>query len=158
IEQTIVVIVSERNAHGGHDLAGQSVGHAGGCAGFAKFPVAFVVIEIGRDAVVGNEEIGPAVVVVVCGTNREILPVGLVDARGLGHVWKRAVAVVVVEHGRASVIGAGRATGLEAAQVAIATGAGTVRDVAADIKIKLAVAVVIEKSGAGVEPSPEFHA
>jgi hypothetical protein len=44
-----------------------------------------------------------------------------------------------------------------AAEVALAAGAGRVGDVAADIKIEFAVAIMVEKSSAGVKPGAELH-
>ena len=58
-------------------LAGS--GHAADRADFVELAVVLVVVEVGVEAVVGDEEIGPAVVVVVGGADGEILAVGLED-------------------------------------------------------------------------------
>jgi len=64
----------------------------------------------------------------------------------------------VIEHGGAASIGARRATGLNAGEVAITACAGTESDVATHVEIELAVTIVIEKRGAGMKPGTELHA
>src|SRR6266849_2805646 len=56
------------------------------------------MIEIGTEPVVGDEQIGPAVVIVVGGANGKILTFGLVDLGLDGNVGESSVSIVVVEN------------------------------------------------------------
>src|SRR5262244_2773691 len=77
------------------------------------------LFDLGVNMSVGDEQVEPAVIVVVCGSDGEIFAVGLEDAGSFGDIGERPVAIVVIEHGSAAGIRAGCATGLDASEVAI---------------------------------------
>src|SRR6266850_5177715 len=97
IEPAIVVIIPKRNAHGGHDTPLGGEGHATDDSDFFECPIALVVVEIGIEAIVGNEQIRPAVVIIVGGTDGKIFAVRLIDLRCNRYVGEGAVAVVVIQ-------------------------------------------------------------
>ena len=55
IQPAVVVVVTERNAHGGHESATCWIGHAAGHGYFLERAVVLIVIEIGLEAVIGDE-------------------------------------------------------------------------------------------------------
>jgi len=64
----------------------------------------------------------------------------------------------VIENGGAAGMGAGRATGLDAGEVGITACAGAESDLATQVEIEIAVTIVVEKRGVGMEPGTELHA
>ena len=79
IERAVVVVVAEGNAHCGHGAAARGKRHAADGADFVELAIALVVVEVGVQAVVGDEEIGPTVIVVISGAYGKILALGLED-------------------------------------------------------------------------------
>ena len=145
VEVAVVVVVEERRAHAGAVVedAGlrRDVLEADRAAARAE-----VVKEVLDAEVVGDEQIGPAVLVVVGPRRGEVVAiVGGVEAGGLGRVDEAAVPVVVEQHaGRAVacvVIGHRRA-GL------LLAGAEEV-GVDAEIDVEEAVAIVVGHRQAG---------
>ncbi len=98
VQPAMVVIVAEGYAHGGHNLGVAGHRHTSGKADFFERAVVFVVIEVGVEPVVGDENIRPAVVVVVGRAHREILAPRLVDFRRARHVGEGAIAFMMIEH------------------------------------------------------------
>lgn len=90
-----------------------------------------VVVEICAEPVVGNKQIGPAIVIVVGGPYRKILPFRLVDLRLGGDVGESSVSIIMVERIGAALVNTGRATALHSTQVAISP--VTQIDVTADV-------------------------
>src|SRR5208337_1825284 len=158
IKPAVIVIVAEGNAHGGHGEAVAGKSHAGHGTLFLERAVVFVVVKVGAQTVIGDEDVRPAVVVVISGADGKILAVRLENTGFFGDVRKRAVAVVVIKSVGATFVRAGRATAGDTAELAVTLGSGSEGDVATYVEIKFAIAVVIEKSGAGMEPGSRFHA
>ena len=97
-EAAAVVIVGEIDAHVAELRAVAAEGNSGEHADFGKRAVAIVVIEIVGDGIVGDDEIGPAVVVVVGPHDAETVVADLiVDAGFHGDFLEGAVAAIVVE-------------------------------------------------------------
>ena len=119
-------------------------------------PSFLVAVEGGGGGVVGDVDVGPAVVVEVGdGDGEGVGADGLPHAGFFGDVGEGAVAVVVVEDVLAA-LEAGRAAGDLDAFVGAAGGFGERRgldvevDVVGDEEVEVAVAVVVEKGAAGV--------
>ena len=110
-----------------------------------------VVVEVSAEPVVGDEQVGPAIVIVVAGADGKILAFGLVDFRFDRDVGESAVTIIVIERVRAAAVSAGRATALHSAQIAVAPVAHV--NVAADVQIEPSVTVVIEEGCAGMKRS-----
>ena len=97
IEPAVVVIISERNAHGRHHSSLGGQGHATHNSDLFERSIALVMVEIGIEAIVGNEQIRPAVVVIVGGPDGKILALRLIDLRAGSHIGEGAVTIVVIE-------------------------------------------------------------
>src|SRR5262249_57018300 len=112
-----------------------------------------VSVKIELNAVVGDDQVGPAVVVEIAGADRKVLAARLINLRRLRHVGERAVAVIVIERGGRTGINRRWATGRNA-------GADQTRAPAllpqkhknADVKIQPAVPVINKKTRAAIEP------
>ena len=64
-----------------------------------KLSVFLVLIQSAGGGIVGDVNIGPAVVVEIGGQNAEAVgAVGAKDSRGFGNVGERAIAVVVIQN------------------------------------------------------------
>src|SRR5262249_47006081 len=125
---------------------------------FGERPIAIVAVEIRLDAVVGDKQVRPAVVVKIESADRQVLPLRLINLRGLRHVRECAVAIVVIKDRRGTWINRRRATGRNSVpDLAGAAAAGTEIDVAADIQVDKAVTVVIEEGRARMERRIELH-
>src|SRR5437660_11825584 len=101
------------------------------------------MVEVGIESIVGDEQVGPAIIVVVVGGHGEILAFGLVDFGLDGYVREGSVAIIMVERVRAAPVNTGRTAALYTSQVAIPPVAQI--DVAADVEIEPPVAIVIKK-------------
>ena len=122
IQVAIVVKVAERDAHGRHGLALPGERHSGQEPNLLECAIAAIVIQVGIQAIVSNKKVGPPVVVVIGGSDGEVLAFGLVEVGLCGHVGKRAVPIVVIKRVRAAAVHAGRAAGLDSADDAVAAG------------------------------------
>src|SRR5713101_2256871 len=159
VEIAVVIVIAERNAHGSHGGAVGCKRHSAGDGYFGEGAVVIVVIKIRLDSVIGDEQVGPSVIVVVGGCYRKVQALGLKDFRGLRDIGESAIAVVVIEHIGCSAVDRGSATGGHSVTDGAGALAGGVEvRIAAYVEIQLAVAIVIKKSGAGVEHCTEIRA
>src|SRR6185369_11040668 len=149
IEPAVVIEISQRDAHGRHGDALSGKGHAAVQSDFPEGAVVLVVVEVSAEPVVGDEQVGPTIVVVVAGAYGKIFAFGLVDFGLDTNVGEGPVAVIVIERVRTAAIRTGRATALHSAQVAIAPVAHV--NVTADVKIEASVTVIIKEGGAGMK-------
>ena len=97
VEPAVVVVVGEVHSHPGPLATVLVDGDAGGERDFLKGPVAAVAIELVGLCVVGHQQVGPAVVVVVAPDGAKASVIHGVDARARGDVGEDAVPVVVIE-------------------------------------------------------------
>ena len=104
IELPIIVVITQGDAHRSHDRSPGGYGHARAETDLFKSSVAFVVIEIGIEPIVGYKQVRPAIIVVVGSLHGKILTLWLIDPRLLGHVGERAVVIVVIQRVGASLI------------------------------------------------------
>src|SRR5258708_31258732 len=95
---------------GGNGIAETGKAHPRLHPDFGELPVVFVVEEVSGQSVIGDEQVRPAVVVVVGGSHGKVLALLLRDSRGGRYICKRSVAVVVVENIRASFLSNPRTT------------------------------------------------
>ena len=118
--------------------------------------VLLILIERGGGGIVGDVDVGPAVVIEIGrGDTQTIGAWRFPDAGFLADVGERAVAIVVVQDVLAAAQ-AGRSAGDQ--QALVGAGAGFGRrgglqieiDIVGDEEIEMAVAIVIHKSAAGV--------
>src|SRR5438132_1533141 len=98
IEPAVIVVVAQGNAHSSHHASTSGQTHPGDRSNLIELAVALIVVKKRVESIVGHEQIGPAVVVVVSRPHGEILALRIVDSRGLRYVCESAVAVVVVEN------------------------------------------------------------
>ena len=111
----------------------------------------FVVIQVRVDTIIGHEQIGPAIVVVVHRCHRKIFAIRLINSRRRSHIAESAIAVVVIQDRRAPLVNAGRTVGANVNEIAIARTIGVQRYIPADIEIQFPVAIVIEECGAAMK-------
>ena len=156
VEEAVAVEVSDGNAHAGLGLAVGRVGDAGLDGDVFEGAVLLVLVEGGGGGVVGDVDVGPAIVVEVGDADAEAIGAdGVEDARFFGDVGEGAVAIVVVED-VFTTLQAGWAAGDLNAFVGAAGGFGVGRgldvevDVVGDEEVEMAVAVVVEEGAAGV--------
>ena len=130
----------------------------GGDADVGESAVAIVVVENAGGAVAGNENVRPAIVVIVeRGDAQGIMAVGLVDVGFFGDVFKGAVAVVVIENifcSGQSLRAAhhGDAFPHTGGAIAGSRGGGEIEvHIVGDHEVEMAIAVVIDE-GAAVAP------
>src|SRR3989441_4273970 len=155
VEIAVEVVIGGGDAHAGLGLAVGREGAAGFDGDIGERAVPFVLIERAGLRVVGDVNVGPAVVVEIGGEDAEAeSAVGLQDAGGFGDVGEGAVAVVVIEDVFAAGQ-AGRAAGDHDAFVEAGARFGNGRgseveiNVIGDEEIEAAVAVVVHESAAG---------
>src|SRR5271170_3352399 len=90
-----VIVVGEVDAHGAEALAVAAEGYAGEQADVGERAVVIVVIEVAGDGVVGDKEVGPAVVVVVGPHGAEAVVADvIVNASFDANFFERAVAAI----------------------------------------------------------------
>ena len=121
----------------------RSEGHAADNPNLFESSIALVVVEIRIEAIIGNEQVWPPIVVIVGGADGKILAFWLIDFRRNRHVAERTVAVVVIKRVRTAPINARSTTAEYSSQIAITF--LTQIHVASNIKIEPAIAIVIEK-------------
>ena len=93
------VVVGGVDAHAGARHAGLVERHAGRDADVGERAVLLVLVEAVRLRVVGDEQVEPAVAVVIEQRDAERLRGRVVEAGSLRRVLERAVAAVAVERG-----------------------------------------------------------
>ena len=156
VEEAVAVVVADGDAHAGLRLAVGRVGDAGFDGHIFERAVLLILVEGGGGGVVGDVDVGPAVVVEVGDADAERIGAdGVPHAGFFADVGEGAVAVVVIEDVFAA-LQAGRAAGHLDAFVGAAGGFGSGRglevevDVVGDEEVEVAVPVVVEKCAAGV--------
>ena len=152
----VAVVVADGDAHAGLGFGVGGEGDAGLDGDVLEGAVVLVLVEGGGGGVVGDVDVGPAVVVEVGGADAEAVGAdGGPHAGLLADVGEGAVAVVVVEDVLAAGK-AGRAAGDEHALVGAGAVFGEGRglevevDVVGDEEVEVAVAVVVDEGAAGV--------
>src|SRR5216684_1594874 len=151
VEISVQIIVGGGNSHAGLRLAVGTQGAASLDGDVLKFPVLLVLIESAGRGIVGNINVGPAVVVEVGGEHSQTVgAVGTENSRSFGNVAERSVSVIVVENVLSS-LQSGRAARHHHALIEARTRLGNGRsrqveiNVVGDEKIEAAVAIVIDK-------------
>src|SRR5439155_4154410 len=157
IEPAVIVVVAQGNAHSSHHASTSGQTHPGDRSNLIELAVALVVVKKRVQSIVGHEQIGPAVVVVVSRPHGKILALRIVDSHGLRYVCESAIAVVVVENVGSTFVSGRGTTRAHAANDAVPRTIRPYVDVAPNVEIEPAVAVVIKKSGAGMKERPEFR-
>ncbi len=144
------VVVGGVDTHAGAGHAVFTEGDAGGDSLLLEGAVLLVQVELVGLGVVGEENVGPAIVVVVEDGDAEAFGSGVKEAGFLGGIFELAAAQVVPEARGGSPVGLGRAVGLVGAvEGAVDVGLRRPLHVVGDDEVKLAVAVVIDPGGAG---------
>src|SRR5947208_3309462 len=92
------------------------------------------LLDLRINVAVGDEQIRPAVVVIISGADRKILALRLQDLGFRRHIGESTVTIVVVEGVRTTPVFARRATAKDSSQIAITF--ITQVNVTADIKIE----------------------
>jgi hypothetical protein len=147
-----VIVVGGVNAHAGAGYAVFTEGDSSDDGFFGESAVAIVAIELVGLGVVGEEEIGPAVIVVVNDGDTESFGGGIAEAGFVGDVLEGAVAAIVPEADGRALVGFGRAVRFAfAVERAIEVGFDGPLNVIGDDEIELAVFVVVHPGGAGAE-------
>src|ERR1019366_3499410 len=144
-----MIVIAGVRAHGSTRDSVFSEGDARGYGLFGKGTVLVVAVELVGLRVVGDEEVGPAVAVVVEEGDAQGLTGGVSEAGPLGDIFELAVAQIVVELRRCPLVGLGGAVGFggpieRAPEIAFLGPA----DIVGHEQIELTVAVVIEPDGA----------
>src|SRR5229473_176504 len=157
-EAAAMVVIAPVDAHVAELHAFAAEGHAGEHAHVGEAAVVIVVVEIVGNGIVGDEQIGPAIVVVIHPNDSEAVVTDLiVDARLDGNFLEGAVAAIVIEEIAFALQAPGAAlhqNALEAAEL-VAAELGEIVHVqmriAGDEKIDEAVAVIVAPGSAGHE-------
>src|SRR5258708_8361129 len=155
VEPAIVIVVSQRDAHGCHGIAETIQPHPRIHPDFGELPVVFVVEEVCGKSVIGDEQVRRAVVIVIGSAHGKVLAL-LGDSRGGRYIRKRSVAVVVVENIRGALVSNRRTTRAYSGEIAVA-GAGIQIDVPPDIEIQSAIAIVVKECGAAMKEVARFR-
>src|SRR5439155_471763 len=82
----VIVVVAQGNAHSSHHASTSGETHPGDRSNLIELAVALVVVKKRVQSIVGHEQIGPAVVVVVSRPHGKILALRIVDSHGLRYV------------------------------------------------------------------------
>ena len=150
-----VVEVGRVDAHAGARPAVGAEGDAGLDADLLEGAVALVAIELVGLRVVGDDQIRPAVLIVVEHRHAERFRARVEDAARRGDVLERPVAAVAKEPAGVAAVGLGRAI-----RLLLAVGAaedvvlGRPLDVVADEEVEQAVAIEVEPERRGAERGP----
>src|SRR5260370_695870 len=153
-----MVVIAPIDSHVAQLYAFAAAGYAAEHSHVGERSVVIVVIEIVGDGVVGNEEIGPAVVVIVDPHDAEAVVADvIVDTCFDGNFLERAVAPIVIEEIAFAFETPGPAlhqNALEAAEFVAAELREIIHvqmGIAGDVEIDETVAVVVAPGGAGHE-------
>ncbi len=148
------VVVGGIGPHSGAGHAGLAEGHARGHAHVREGPLAPVAVQLVGLGVVGDEEVRPAVVVVVEHGHAQRLGVGVAQPRLDRDVLEGAVPAVAVQDRALPLVRLRRAVGLVGAvQRAEEVLVQRPLHVVGDEQVQLAVLVVVEEGRAGAEAS-----
>src|SRR5208337_4985196 len=93
----IIVVIAEDGVHGGGSLAVGAKGYVHILSDVGERAVVVVMVEVAVHGVVGDVDVRPAVVVVVARRQTHGPSQRVIDARLVGYVGKRPIAVVVEE-------------------------------------------------------------
>ena len=147
------VVVGGVDAHAGARDARFVERHARGDGDVGEGAVLLVLVEPVRLGVVGDEQIEPAVAVVIEQRDAERLRGRVVETGLLRRVLEPAIAEVAIERRALTFVRLGRAVRLRlAVERAVQVFLDRPVDVVGDEQIEAAVAVVVEPRGAGREP------
>ena len=147
-----VVEIGDVDSHAGARFAFAAEGDSGLDGGIFEGAVALVAVKLVGLSVVGDEQIGPAVAVLVEQGDAERFRTAVEDSAGGGDIFERAVAAIVKQPAGCSAIRFGRAVGLVfAVEAAEDVGFGRPLHVVADEQIEQAVAIVVEPQRGGAE-------
>src|SRR5262249_33702402 len=100
IQKPVPIVIAEVGAHSGSGLSVTGHRDTSQQPDLFEYTAAFVAVEDVWRQVVGHENVGPAVVVVVPGDDSQSLSRRGENARLLADIGKRPIAVVVIENVR----------------------------------------------------------
>src|SRR5437868_15173016 len=103
------------------------------------------MVEICIQAVVRDENVRPAVIIVIACADGKILAFGLIDLCRLGHIGERAIAVVVIENVWTAPVRLWRTTAAHSAQLALTLAVRAQGHVTPYIDIDLPITVIVEE-------------
>src|SRR5258707_208932 len=139
-----VIVIGGVNAHAGAGYAVFTEGDTGDDGFFGEGAVAIVAIELVGLGVVGEEKIGPAVVVVINDGDAESFGSEIRETGFFGDVFESAVAAIVPEADGGAFVGFGRGVGFAfAVEGAVGVGFDGPLDVIGDGEIELSCFCVI---------------
>ncbi len=99
IEIAIQIIIRCRDPHAGLRLSIRAQSASCFDCDVLKFPVLLVLVERAGGGIVGDINIGPAIVVEICSQHSEAVgAAGAENSRRVGNVGERAIAVVVIQN------------------------------------------------------------
>src|SRR5271166_6224258 len=160
IGEAVVLIVANRDAHGGGFTSAFVEGKTGGIADVFKCAVTLVEIEVIWGGVIAYQQVGQAVTVETYkDRSKSVVTVVVSDARPFTYIRKCSIAVVMEEVIRLALEAARPAHYVFAAKLAetisnalVAGGRGigqVIVNVAGNKKVKAAIAVIVSPCGAG---------
>src|SRR2546423_358377 len=144
------VVVGGVGAHAGAGNTILAEADPGGHAALFEAAVLFIQVELVGLSVIGDDNVGPAVFVVIQNRDSEAFRSWISQASFLRRVFKAAIAEVVPEAHRGAFVGLGGAIGFVCAidsTVKIALLAPL--HVIGDYQVEFAVAIVVEPGRAG---------
>src|ERR1700758_5299381 len=115
------------------------------------------MVEICVQAVVRDENVRPAVVIVIACADGKILAFGLIDLCHLGHIRERAITVVVIENVWTAPVRLWRTTAAHPAQLAVTLAVRAQGHVTPYIEIELSITVIVEERRARVKLRSELE-
>src|SRR6266496_527808 len=116
----------------------------------------FIVVKISFYSIVCDEQVRPSVIVIIRSSHRKVFSFGLKHVHRACNVGECAVGIIVVKSIHTSFVCARRTAALQTSNIAISRTIGIQSDIASDIKIQVAIAIVVEKRGATVKVSRLF--
>ena len=154
IQPSIIVPIAERGAHAVFSGTVFAECYAEHEPNFFKRAIAVIAIKEVFGGVVGDVDIGRAIVVVVSPHNAEPFASSVVNASGLRHVCERAIAVIAEERIRLrrEVIGLAVSTDAFLFQPTPRVLLKAKDDVVDDVKIEVPIAIVVAKGATGAPP------
>src|SRR5579883_2192035 len=105
------VIVDGIDAHAGTSFTGIAEGNAGAECLISKRSVVVIVVKLVRLRVVGDEEVQPAVVVIIEQSHPQRFAGGIVETSFFRYIFKPAVAEIMKERCALAFVQFGRAVG-----------------------------------------------
>src|SRR6266404_1495431 len=140
--------VTDIHAHAGTRFAVGAEGQTRFNGHVLEFSVAQIAIKLVGLSVVGNEKIGPAILIEIEHGNTERFRTGVKDSAGGSNIFERSVAAIAEKPAGFSAVGFGRAVGfIFSVQAAKDIVFWRPVHIIAYEKIEMAVAIVIEPEG-----------